>query len=285
MADKVIWIDPDGAEYHMSEEHWQIDGMSGRFMPSITFVEDDVPFQPGKRLRHVKVDARDVDLPIYIDGDNEMELKNKIRYLMKIMNPLKGDGKFKVISPDGSQREIVCRYSGGLDLSERKNNKIGNLQMAILIFRAFDPYWYDTNTKVHTFTLGDSAGWFPFFPLRLSSSTVFADITIENTGDVETWPEWIITGPGDSIVLRNLSTSEVLELNVDLGLGESITIDTRPFHKTILRNNGVNDYASSSEDSSLWALQEGTNSIRIEMANSTEDSSIQLSYKNRYWGA
>lgn len=284
MADKVIWIDPNGREYHMSEEHWQIDGMSGRFMPPITFVEEEVPFQSGTRLRNVKVGAREVDLPIYVEGDNEIELKNKLRYLMKIMNPLKGDGKFKVISADKSQRELSCRYSGGLEISEKKSDKIGNIQAVILVFRSFDPYWYDSNTIVQTFEKDESPGlFFPILPLRVASSTVFADIQVDNTGDVESWPEWIINGPGENIVLKNMSTGESMQLDVSLESGESLIIDTKPFVKTVKKGT-ENFFYTLSDESSLWSVQAGINSIQIEMSNATNESSIQLSYRPRYWG-
>jgi hypothetical protein len=103
-------------------------------------------------------------------------------------------------------------------------------------------------------------------------------------GDVETWPEWIITGPGENIVLRNMSTDEVTSLEVSLDVGETITIDTKPFHKTVTKNDGTNLFYTLTDESSLWALQEGSNSIQIEMANATTDSNIQLTYRNRYWG-
>lgn len=285
MTERLIWVSPDGIEYQISESHWKIDGMSGHFMPPISFVEDESPFQAGTILRNVKVNAREFDLPIYVEGQNEIDLRKKIRYLMRIMNPLKGDGKFKLILSDNSQREITCRYAGGLEISEKKDSKIGNLQSVILVFRAFDPFWYDSSTFVETFTTGQPATFFPLFPLRLSSSTVFADTSVDNQGDVETWPEWIIKGPGSEITIRNFSTGEVTKLITNLSLGESITIDTRPGRKTIKKNDGTNMYASLSDDSSLWALQEGINNIRIEMSNATTDSSVQLSYKPRYLGA
>jgi hypothetical protein len=253
-------------------------------MPPISFVEDEVPLSPGSRLRTVKVGAREFDLSILIDGTSEADVRNKTRNLLRIFNPLNGDGKIRIVSADGSQREINCRYSSGLQISEKEGSKIGNIQTVVLVFRAFDPFWYDTATQVQKFITGQPATFFPFFPLRLSSSTVFADISINNDGDVETWPEWIITGPGSGIIIRNLTTGEVSNLNTTLQIGETITIDTRPGKKTVKKNDGTNLFAMLSDDSSLWSLQPGTNNIRIEVSNATVDSSVQLSYRNRYWG-
>jgi phage-related protein len=286
MTDKIYWIDSSGLEHPLSiQNNFSVmKGMKGRFMPPISFVEDEVPFQPGSRIRNVKIKPKDIDIPLYIQASSEIELRQKIRECLRMFNPLNGDGKLKVVSPDESQREIFCRYSTGLEGSESKDEK-GNLwQIVLLVFRAFDPYWYDTITNVQNFTTGQPATFFPIFPLRLSSSTVFADISVDNTGDLETWPEWIITGPGENIFLRNLTTGETINLATSIGVGETITIDTKPGKKTVKKNDGTNLFSYLSNASSLWALQEGNNSIRIEMANATDESSVQLSYRNRYWG-
>jgi phage-related protein len=286
MDNEVIsWIDGNGTEHILTnQEDISITiGPSGRFMPPIETSEENVPFQHGSRPRNTRIKAREMDFPVEINGRTQMDIRNKLRNLLRIFNPLKGDGKIISVSPDGSQREISCRYQGGLEIQES-----GQIwEKFVLVLKAFDPFWYETSTKVQTFTTGQPATFFPFFPLRLSSSSVFADTTIDNTGDVETWPEWIITGPGENIVLRNLSTGEVTHLDhIDavLGVGESIIINTNPFSKTITKNDGTNLFYTMTDESSLWALQEGQNSIRLELANATTDSSIQLTYRNRYWG-
>lgn len=284
MDDNVTWIAADGTEYSISDNHLIISGSEGRFMPPVQFIEEEVPFQPGARLRDVRIGVKEFDLPIYVDGASESETRSKIRNLLRLFNPLKGDGKIRITAPDGSQREINCRYSGGLEISERKDSKIGNLQAVVFVFRAFDPYWYDTSTQVRTFTTGQTATFFPLFPLRLSSSTVFADITINNNGDIETWPEWIIKGPASDIILRNLTTGEITHLETSLDEGETLTIATKPGAKTIKKGDGTNLFGTLTNISSIWALVDGNNSVRIEMAGANSNSSVQLSYRNRYWG-
>lgn len=286
----IKWIDPNGTEFKIDdgENYTLLLGIKGFHMPPISTVENEVPNQAGSRLRMVKVKARELDVPIVIRGKDEIEVRNNIRRLLRFLNPLKGDGRLHVSFYGASQRELSCRYIGGLEIDEKRGSKGENWQKAILVFRAFDPFWYDTSTKVETFKTGEQvATFFPIFPLRLSSSSVFADVTIDNTGDVETWPEWIITGPGENILLRNLTTGEVINLehaDAKLQAGESITIDTKSGKKSVTRNDGTNLFYTLSEESSLWALQEGSNSIRIEMSNTTTESQVQLTYRNRYWG-
>lgn len=274
----ISYIDANGREFELK---YVLKGLDGRFMPPVSYVEDEIPFQYGSRARQLKVAPREVDLPFLIKGASRQELRTKVREIINTFNPMIGDGRLQVTSYDGSQRELYCRYAGGLEFEESGLN----FQKFILVLRAFDPFWYDTNTIVETFTIGEPATFFPMFPLRLSSSTVFADTTIENSGDVETWPEWIIKGPGEKIIFYNLTTGEKLFLNTSLLEGETITIDLKPGKKTIKKNDGTNLFGTLTDDSTLWALQQGVNNIRIEMSNATLQSSVQLSYKNRYLGA
>ncbi len=291
--DNISWIDTNGNEFNLtnSESYEILNGVKGFHMPPIEITEEEVPFQPGSRPRNTKVKARTVDIPLKISGTNEIEFLQAMRNLLRIFNPLKGDGKFRVTSIDDSVRELKCRYLLGFEMEEDANTRGLTWQKAVGVFKAFDPFWYDTATITQTFKLNENpALFFPILPLRLASSTVFADITITNDGDVETWPEWIIRGPGENIQLRNLTTGEVIYLDdpdAKLQAGETITINTSPIppnEKTVLKSDGTNLFYTLSDDSSLWALQDGTNSIQIQMANATADSIIQISYRNRYWG-
>ncbi|MCP8970576.1 phage distal tail protein [Ectobacillus ponti] len=287
MADVMSWIDADGNETILSNQpnYMVLPGTAGRFMPPVEFIEGEVPFQSGSYLRQVNIKSRDVDIPLRVTGANDAEIWGILRNLLRLFNPVRGNGRLRVTAPDGSQRELTCRYHSGLELSETLENRMETFQKFILVLRAFDPFWYDVATNVQTFTTGQPATFFPFFPIRLSSSTVFADTSVNNTGDVPAWPEWIITGPGDTIFLRNLTTGEVLNLNTSLGAGETLTVDTKPGKKSVRKGDGTNLYYTLSDDSALWSLRQGVNNIRIEMSNATDQSSVQLSYRNRYWGA
>lgn len=282
MAREIIsWIDPNGNEILLSgQPNIEIAiSPTGRFMPPFSIVDMQLPFQYGSQLRQINVDPREIDLPVEFMCTTTLELRTLLRQMMDTFNPLKGDGQLKSVAEDGSVRIINCRYKSGLEIDE---SQFG-WQKAIIVLYAFDPLWYDPNPIIQTYTTGQQATFFPFFPLRLSSSTVFADASVDNSGDVETWPQWIIQGPGDTIFLRNLTTGELLNINASLGLGEYILIDTRPGRKTVKKGDGTNFYPSLSDDSSLWSLVQGTNNIRIEMSDATPDSSVQLSYQNRYW--
>ena len=276
------WIDADGGLTDI-EVSWDA---SGRFMPPIKFEEDGVPQQPGMRLRAARHDVRPFTLNLWITAANDSALRTTIRSLIYKMNPARGPGKIRFATPAGDQREIVCSYQDGLDLGEKLGSTSGpTVQIATVAFRAHYPYWQDTSTISTTFTTGLVPTFFPIFPLRLSSSQVVVDNTVINNGDIECWPVITINGPGSSIKASNLTTGEVMDFRtLVLGTGESVIVDTQPGAKTAVSGAGVNRFPYLSATSSLWSLQPGSNSVRLEMsgADSAFGSSIIFSYRQLY---
>lgn len=284
MLEQISFFDADNAETVLSEgpDSLIMPGLEGRFMPDFSFIEKEVPLQPGTRLDQVKTLPKEVVVPHFIAAANDVALRVKLRALARALNPDRGFGRLRVTDPMGGQREVTCRYASGLDLPETKDAAGTYWKKSLLVFRCFDPYWYDTAGIVETFETGAVAGWFPMFPLRLSSSEIFADVSVDNEGDIEAWPVWIINGPATNPVLRNITTGKLLQLTLTLLAGETLTIDTRPGAKSITKNDGSNQFGKQVAGSSLWVLRTGPNAIRVEMAGSSQDSSVQLTYKRRW---
>lgn len=177
-----------------------------------------------------------------------------------------------------NSRELRCRPRS-LKLP-RQHDVAQRWIEAVVEFYASDPWWYDVSDSSQDFAIGTPATFFPLFPMRLASSDVFADTTIDNTGDVEAWPVWIITGPATSIVLRNLTTGKLLTIAVPLSAGETVTVDTTRGVKTILTNTGFNAFGLATGN--LWPLAEGSNSVRLEMSGATAASTISLRWRRRW---
>ena len=274
MSDGLTWIDTDGVEHDLrsfADGAEILDrGVRGRFMPPVKIIEAETPGQPGSRRREVRHLARDIAVPLYVEGESASALRGTVRDWLRRFDAVLGNGRLRATPPIGGQREIACCYEDGFEGDEGTNGAGLHWQTATLLFHAFDPYWYDVSPIVVSWTLGATpATFFPFFPLRLTSSEVFADAVVSNGGDVEAWPVWTITGPGSSIVLRNLTTGKLLNLSTVLTAGETATIDTRPGAKTVVKNDGSNLFPDLLSDSSLWPLVQDSNSVRVEMASAT----------------
>lgn len=280
MREIVQHIDPDGVITDLEVE-W---GTSGRFMPPVTHDEQEIPGQPGSRWHDVQHGPRSFVLPLWIADAGAAALRALLRDLVGKMDPSRGESRIRVTAPGGDQREITCRYESGLELLERLGETSGpTVQRAPLVLRAHDPYWYAVSDVVVPFGPQQAGSFFPLPPIRLSSSEVFADVTIDAIGDApQAWPVWTIQGPGANVVLRNFTTGKSLRLKIALG-GESVTVDTRPGRKLITRHDGTNLWPAVVMPSALWSLKRGLNAIRIEMASAVATTSeVQLAYRPCY---
>lgn len=274
-TETIEYVAADGATATL----YRRQGASGRFMPPIVVKDRAVPGDHGTRFQHCRFDAAHPVIPVLLEGLDDTEFRSAVRDLAAVLNPDKGIGKLRATF-DGGTREQSALFVDGLDFAEDYTT----FAIPSLLFRAFDPFWYDTTTVTSPFTTGTTASFFPIFPWRLASSEVFADATVVNDGDVDAWPVWTITGPGSGLVLRNLTTGKVLSLNRTLLAGEIVTIDTTPGVKTVTLNDGTNLFGLLT-DRQLWPLARGTNSIRVELSGATGATSVVLTYRRRWLSA
>ncbi|OLE27970.1 MAG: hypothetical protein AUG44_08760 [Actinobacteria bacterium 13_1_20CM_3_71_11] len=279
-AEVTQWIAPDGSSTTLDVD-WDA---TGRYMPDVNHEQDEIPGQPGARHRASRHKAHEFTIKLWLSTVDEASLRTSIRQLVYAMDPTRGEGIVRVTSPIGDVREIACYYTAGLGLEEKPDSSGPTAQAAAVTFRAFDPYWRDTSDTSNTWAVSTTPTFFPIFPLRLTSSQIAVDGSVANNGDVATWPVWTITGPGGVIVLRNITTGEnIIFSTTTLGIGESISIDTRPGIKTVTKSDGTNLWPDLDLTSSLWSLAAGNNAIRLEMSGvDATRSSLQLNYRQRY---
>ncbi len=283
MSETFVWEDPDGAETTLAVE-WAI---RNRFMPEADYIVDRSPQSPGSIVRSVRHTSRTLILPIVVQGTDPTDLRTKLRDLNVAMDPMRGAGRIKNAGPDGTTRVVECWLQDGLAADENMNSTSARTwQRLSLQFFCEEPYWLDDSPTSETIEYQTTtATFFPFFPLRLSSSSVFGSTTINNTGDVDTYPRWTITGPGSSFYIKNLTTDKTIEIDLTLSAGETLTIDTKPGVSTVRLNDGTNQFGSLSALSSLWPLVPGSNSVQLEMSSADVNSSFSYSYERRWLSA
>lgn len=281
MSEVLQWIDPYGVSTTLDVE-WEV---SGRFMPKIETQVDGVPGEPGGLLRETRHGVREFVLTVWQSAGSDTALRTALRAFVKAMDPVRGNGKIRVTSPLGDQREITCRYATGLGMDEKLGDSSGpDYQKIPLGFVAYDPYWYDVSPTSKSFALTSVPSFFPIFPLRLTASQLVVDDTVTNAGDVVAWPVWTITGPGSAVTLRNSTAGLLISIpSITLTAGQVLTIDTRPGAKSVTLNDGTSLFSSIDHTvSQLWSLREGVNAIRLEMTGITAASALSVSYYQRY---
>lgn len=287
-TDKLVWVQADGAAFTLTEQpdldvHWAL-GVDGRFMPPVELLDDEVPEQDGSRPRGVKVKAREVTLPLTVFGADEAGLRARVRLLMRQFDPTRGAGVLRCTAVDGTMRELVCTYSDGMTGKEFAGETGVRWQRLLLVLRAHAPYWQDTAPTDLTYRTAAQGAFLSaaFLPVKLTGDTLLGTQTLTNDGDRTAYPVFTIRGPAASFTLANDTTGESFTYEAALADGEVLTIDTRPFVRTVRLENGTNRYAQLSIGSVLWHLPPGPSSIRLDLVGSTAASFVTVSFR-RLW--
>lgn len=139
--------------------------------------------------------------------------------------------------------------------------KVGRID-GVATFQAADAYFYDDSgpeggQRSITLTLVASAGggieWPVTWPLVWGSQGARQD-TVINRGDSPSWPVITFHGPVANPSIELVGTGRSLRLDTTLAFDRSITIDTRPWARTILRDDGAS-FAGVARGASLAEFQ------------------------------
>ncbi len=267
MAEQLSWFDVASTQTLLdgSGAYRGIIGRQGFYAPPENFIEQDVPLAPGSRLRQVKTAPNVVRVPLLIKSTTESLYIAAVRTLRAAMNPLRGDGILQYQAADGTTRQLNCRLLSGLEGDESAGVRGPAWTTAGLVFRAFDPYWYDASATVATYT-------------------TFTAKTVVNGGDVEMWPSWSIHGPTTNLTITNSTTGKAMVFTLILGATDVLTINTAPGVKTVLLNGTTNEYPALSATSALFSFPVGTSTLNFTVAGTTGATQIVLTYKQRWLG-
>lgn len=243
----------------------------GAWMPPRNFIEDQIPFQPGSLWRQTIIEPRDISIGIKALGTSKSDLNTKIRSLLKtIRDPC----KLVVKMSDGYRYLSPCRYLRGLE-GEETPDVTGQLaQKLTATFRAFDPYW--------TWTASGSS---PVLTLFISNPSSTNTVTVN--GDIDTWPEFFISGPGNNPTITNLTTGKAFALSVSLPTNNDyIYINTKPGQRTIKDKNGNTAWSSlSTTSNTFFSLIPGTNRIQVQYTSGTDTTTnVKMAYYERFLG-
>lgn len=255
-------------------------GAKARMMPPVRVSTMPLPNRNGSRLLGAFHLERPVVIPVVAPGSTLD--RDELRRWARVLDPTRGEGTLTVVDGSSPGRFLRCCYDAGLDELDEVS---GSINTAALIFRAAYPYWLDALEQSRTVTQGSAVTtWFPFLPLILGASDAFAAFTITITGDVQSWPVVNVTGPGQQIVARNLTTGASWTLQTTLAAGSQLVVDHRPGRKQVTID-GVNAYPNLTADSTLWPLVAGANRIELAVALTAPASIATFQWRNAWLAA
>jgi hypothetical protein len=271
------WVDPQGVVRALSEDDTVrvLHGERGLGHPDVGLSEDKLPFAPGTVLRHGMTEARRIELPIYFSAATPAALEalmdSVYGWFATATEVSRTPGYFRVTRRDDTQRQIACYYEGGLSGDLSFGHAGLAWQTATVRLKAPDPWATDIEPT--------TGSW---------DSTEWASFAVMNTGQIDAYPIWTITGPGAGIAIGNNTTGKAIGFAGSIAAGKTLTIDTRPSNQrttvSVYDSDDVNRYADLIAISELWTLQAGSNSLAVSMSGATGATLVELSFLPRYRG-
>lgn len=156
-------------------------------------------------------------------------------------------------------------------------------------FSTADRHFYDDIEQEVSFgiqpTIGIGGGitWPITWPIRWATPDTSNEDVVVNGGDAPTWPVITFTGPiiNPTVVLG--SNEYTLQLVTTLAENQSVTIDTRPWVRSVVRDDG-GSLAGALRGSRLadFVLQPGTTAVAVQGVDLDGTAGGRIRWRNAY---
>ncbi|MEU2764250.1 phage tail protein [Streptomyces sp. NPDC007094] len=286
----ITYIDPTGRRWPMTDTtlEWYAlaEGVSGLGAAMYTLTSDPHP-RGGARLRHVQPQPRTIVWPVLVKGADHMAFTDNWRGVGQAFTRTlrEGPGTLEVARPDGSIRRLLVHYSDGWDGRGQTATGI-TWDSAVVTLWCEDPYWVDAVPRHIHRESGSAEDFLVPYP-TVSSSQVLGETVVTNPGDVEVWPEWVVTGPASLITFTREDTGDSFVLDPTatahgaLLAGEQVTISTDPLR--VRFQDGSNWVGALNWPSAvLWSLPPGATPVSFQLDGATTGSAVDLTFHPRY---
>lgn len=286
----ITYIDPTGTRWPMTDitADWftLADGVSGLGAAPYTLTSDPHP-RGGARLRHVQPQPRTIVWPVLVKGSNHTVFTANWRALARAFTRTlhEGPGALEVARPDGTVRQIAVYYSEGWDGRGQTATGI-TWDSAVVTLWCEDPYWVDTEPAVVHRENGVGEDFFVPYPM-VSSSQVLGATTVDNPGDVDVWPTWVVTGPASAITFTREDTGDAFTLDMTatahgaLLAAETVTISTDPPRVRSGTDENLID-GLNWPDAVLWSLPPRPTPVTFHLDGAETGSAVDLTFHPRY---
>lgn len=252
-------------------------GIAGFSIPPAE-VRIDESAADGGIFRHARRAVRTVDIPITVVGDSRSAVEDSLRRVSRLLQA--GSVTVVAVYEDGYSWELTGYYSGGAEGSrgDDENDLFANW---VLSLQCPDPYWKSQTSEQIILTNAGFSGR-SLIPdlaeLRVSSSNVIGNATINNTGDVEALP--IVTFKGDIDTLEVTSSDgRGWTFNETILSTETITVDST--NGTVVDATGANHYGSLAASPKMLRFPSGSSDLAVVATGATSSTVITITWQIR----
>ncbi len=300
----ATWIDPTGTEWPLTvtdiEPGWFTTfAVAGWGATPIELVTDPHP-RGGERVRYIRSKPRVIQWPLYVGGETHTEFVQRYRDIMRAFTMTtykRTPGALVIARPNGQRRLIEAFYQQGFEGEAGENWLFAK---PVVSLYCPDGYFADgeTTTITRTFDMSTQKPFLAPF-ITVSRNTVVDDTggrrvtTVANSGDVEAWPQWTLTGPFDAFTTTNTTTGQRFRFAYTAAAGVRVVISTDPMMARAYATPGSTTGANVSRyidwfnpaGTALWPLMPGNNLIDFQLDGAGVGTGVAMSWRPRYESA
>lgn len=284
------WTGWDGSVWHLSDPASGVlltqAGTRGLSMPPVTRYTSTSPALAGSRNRGSRTAERDVFWPLFVrSSGGSQAFVDLERAFWATMHPDK-PGVWSVTLPDGSKRSLGCRFMDDGNASFTMIPTIRGWAVYGVTLVAEQPYW-EGDAIARTWAVDDPT---PFFggttggsgpTFYISSGSAITSATIDNPGDVDTFPVYTIIGPTTSVSVGY--AGNVVTLGT-LAAGAVRIIDTNPDRLTVTDAAGVDKWSELTSTANFGAPIPPGESVPLSLSL-VGTGSVSVAITPRYYRA
>lgn len=238
----------------------------------------------GATFRGGRVLARVIDLPVTITGANREQVRERISKIGNIFAFASGDVRMSV-ELDGDVWYTDVNRTGGGDWSWAEDTDGKTFVKTVITVQAGNPFWIHDDEDSRVITLSGFGRGLIKTPtprlskLKVSTNAGFGAVTFQNTGDVPSYPRWVIGAPftgftltsqtGETLAWTGVKTDGFIELDTELG--------------TIVDETGANRYGGLSAVPRFWALPQGDSVAEVIAEDATSATQITAYWRTKRW--
>ncbi|WP_346844622.1 phage distal tail protein [uncultured Rothia sp.] len=186
---------------------------------------------------------------------------------------------------DGQKRSARVIYSKGME-GDYGEGYHGDWQTFGITFSMGEAFWNGPETTVGWSLISTDkpliSNSVKFLPIVIGKSHVQGTYKVNIEGDAPAYPVWTIIGPATDIRITNKITGQKIQINGEVKIGETITIDTRNYTLAGTSRNENDLWDALSLDSTLFPLSTGANEIETVATGLSADSEITATYRQQF---
>lgn len=231
--------------------------------------------------RRTRRQPRVLDLPILVFGNDRSDIQVKLRRLANIVSDRLGSTRVQVDFSDGTTVHLDGYLIDG-GQQEYGKDTTQTFCRWVISLKCPDPYW--TNDTAISFRVQqnlDTDGLLPYLgELRLTDGQGFGSVNVNNPGEVEAYPIWLLTGPFDGVVATRADGFS-FTYSATVAAGTTVKVDTKA--GTVTNSaTGANLYQNLGTAPKLFSLPAGDSSLTVAVTNPTSATLIQCYFNPRH---